>query len=95
MTATDIRPEQQEGGDTIEAELASYHEVFDTVRSWRPELQADLAQAILSLLAEGVGSPKRRNSYERIAGRLKTNKPAPTDKEVREMLEQARLERYG
>jgi hypothetical protein len=37
---------------------------------------------------------KPHNAYEQIAGRMKTRDQAPTDEEVRDLLEEARLERY-
>lgn len=78
-----------------DAELAAYREVVNRARQLPVSLRIDLAQAMLGSLRDETSAPKQRNSYRRIAGRMKTNKPAPSDEDVRQMLDEARLERYG
>jgi hypothetical protein len=74
--------------------LDSYWQVVNTVREWPLALQVNLAQSIIRFISESSRLPKKRNAYAHIPGRLKTDKPAPTDEEVRQMLEKAHRERY-
>lgn len=92
MAATDIYQEPQER-EVSKVDLDSYWQVVNTVREWPLALQVNLAQSINRFISESSRPPKKRNAYARIPGRLKTGKPAPTDEEVRQMLEKARRER--
>jgi hypothetical protein len=49
---------------------------------------------IESLQNSPVAQPDRSQAIQRMRGLLKTAKPAPTDAEVTEMLEQRRVEKY-
>jgi hypothetical protein len=40
-------------------------------------------------------SPERREAILSLIGILKTDKPAPTDEEVEQIIEEARMKKYG
>ena len=60
-----------------------------------PSEQLALVSAIIeSLQNTSIARPKRSDAIRRMRGLLKTDQPAPTDREVAEMLEERGVEKY-
>lgn len=60
-----------------------------------PSERLALVSAIIeSLQNTSIAQPERSGAIRRMRGLLKTDRPAPIDEEVAEMLEERRLEKY-
>jgi hypothetical protein len=67
----------------------------DQVFKLSPRDRLELVSAIIESLQDTVTTtPDRKKAIQRMRGLLKTNHPAPTDKEVTAMLEDRRVEKY-
>jgi hypothetical protein len=73
-------------------------EVLDRVEGWPLEDRLSLAQRILGSIACDLPiEPSRRTSgtLADLVGLLKTDGPPPTDEEIKQMLHDERMRRYG
>jgi hypothetical protein len=74
----------------------SYETVVNTVSQWPPDRRFVLVQDILSTLAPKVSPPRPRcKTLEKALGLLATTQPAPSDAEIKQWLDERRMERYG
>lgn len=77
-------------------ETRTYQSVLRTIGEWSLEwrlaLIRDLAQ---SLQMDLDTRRKRKPTLHKALGLLATDKPAPTDAQVKEWLEEQRVEKYG
>lgn len=73
-----------------------YDEVVRQVRTWPAEQRYRLIQDLLRTIhpAADVPSPAR-DTLSEAWGFLKTEAPPPTDEEVRQWLDEARMEKWG
>ena len=83
---------------TSQAETPSnYTATLDTIKSWpvpyRLALLSDIAQALIA--EEAATRPRKKHGLERARGLLVSDQPPPTDEEVAQWLEDARMEKYG
>lgn len=85
-----------------------YESVVEAVRQWPTELQFALLHEVLHVLAEGQphrptrassepteADGRRRSTLAHATGLLKTSDSPPTDEEVRRLLEERRIEKFG
>ena len=74
----------------------SYEVVLQTVRQWPPDRRFALVRDVINTLAADA-SPFRpeRKTLERALGLLATSQPAPSDAEVKQWLDEHRMEKYG
>jgi hypothetical protein len=75
------------------AETPNIETVLKIVRDRPPEQRSLLVREILRTL--NAPSHARRDTLGRALGLLATDRPAPTDAEIAEWLEERRTERYG
>jgi len=81
---------------TGQTETTSYQGVLDIVRQWPTAQQIALVEDVLKTISSRVEPPKqRRRTLDRALGLLATDKPAPTDDEVKQWLDERRMEKYG
>lgn len=73
----------------------NYETVLKAIHSWTPDKRLELAQDILKTLNTELRSHPRRRTLPIALGMLATSKPAPTDEEVQQWLDERRLEKYG
>jgi hypothetical protein len=73
----------------------SYLSVLHTVRTWPARQRYLLVQDLLKTLEPAVESTEKEDTLSLARGLLATDKPAPTDEEVAQWLEEHRLEKYG
>lgn len=73
----------------------SYTSVLHTVQTWPARQRYLLVQDLLKTLEPEVEPTKREDTLSLARGLLATDKPAPTDEEVAQWLEEHRLEKYG
>jgi hypothetical protein len=75
---------------------ANYEGVLNIVRQWPILQQMALVQDVLKTLKVRL-EPARRpgNTLSRALGLLATDQPAPTDEEIKQWLDERRMERYG
>lgn len=77
-------------------ETRNYQSVLRTIGEWSLEwrlaLIRDLAQ---SLQLDLTVQQRRKPTLHKALGLLATDKPAPTDAQVKQWLEEHRLEKYG
>lgn len=74
----------------------SYETVLNTVRQWPPDRRFALVQEVLSTLApEVLSSRPRHKTLEKALGLLATSQPAPSDAEIKQWLDEHRMEKYG
>jgi len=74
----------------------SYETVLNTVRQWPPDRRFALVQEVLSTLApEVLPSRPRHKTLEKALGLLATSQPAPSDAEIKQWLDEHRMEKYG
>jgi hypothetical protein len=77
-------------------ETASYDGVLRVIQKWPPARQIELVQEVLSAISLRVALPsKRQKTLDRAFGLLANEKPAPTDEEVKQWLEERRTEKFG
>jgi len=74
----------------------SYETVLKTVREWPPDRRFALVRDVINALAaETFPSRSGRKTLERALGLLATGRPAPSDAEVKQWLDEHRMEKYG
>lgn len=74
---------------------ASYQGVLNIVRQWPTAQQIALVKDVLKAISSRVEPPKqRRRTLDRALGLLTTDKPAPTDEEVEQWLEERRQSKF-
>jgi len=67
--------------------------VVNTVRQWPPDKRVVLVQDILNTLTSDTTPPRPRcKTLERALGLLATSQPAPSDAEVKQWLDERRME---
>lgn len=77
-----------------------YGEILDRIAGWPPSIRLALLRDVLDTLAPEISStlrqvPRaRRPGLEEVVGLLKTDEPPPTDEQVKQWLEQRRIETY-
>lgn len=79
------------------AALASnYESVVNTIKAWPQKTRLALVQDVLATLTpEEHTAPARQQTLPRALGLLRGSGPAPTDDEVRDLLDTRRNERFG
>ena len=88
--------ERDGGTDMGTRKTISYETVLNTVRQWPPDRRFALVQDVLSTLAPDVlPSRPRPKTLEKALGLLATSQPAPSDAEIKQWLDEHRLEKYG
>lgn len=75
---------------------ANYDGVLNIVRQWPILQQMALVQDVMKTLKVRL-EPARRpgNTLSRALGLLATDQPAPTDEEIKQWLDEHRMEKYG
>jgi len=79
--------------DVLEAN--SYETVLRTVHRWPPTRRFALVQDVINTLSlETIFPRPRRKTLEKALGLLSTDHPAPSDAEIRQWLDERRMEKY-
>ena len=74
-------------------EPISYETVLNTVRQWPPTRRLTLVQDVLKTLATEMTSTQPRcKTLHKALGLLATNRPAPSDAEIQQWLDERRME---
>ena len=78
------------------SDMPEYRQVLESIRNWKVEWRLALVRDIL----HGLSDEHRRlrppaATWHKARGLLRTDRPAPSDEEVRRWLEEHRLEKYG
>ncbi len=74
----------------------SYDTILQIVTHWPPSQRFDLVQEVLKTLAPAPEATRpRHKSLDKMLGILATDQPAPSDAEVEQWLDEARMEKYG
>jgi hypothetical protein len=73
----------------------SYASILRTVRKWPARQRYRLVQELLRTLEPEGEATEKEDTLSLARGLLATGKPAPTDEEVTQWLEEHRLEKYG
>ncbi len=73
----------------------SYTSVLHIVRTWPARQRYLLVQDLLKTLEPKAEPIQAEDTLSLARGLLATGKPAPTDEEVAQWLEEHRLEKYG
>ena len=77
-------------------ENINYENVLKTVRQWPAVQQMELVQDVLRTISARIDPPKKRTrTLDQALGLLATDRPAPTDEEVKQWLDEHRMEKYG
>lgn len=77
-------------------ENINYESVLKTIRQWPKAQRFILVQEVLKTLASESEQPRRRErTLERALGLVNLKGPAPTDEEVKQWLDEHRMEKYG
>ena len=77
---------------TARAEIDS---IVNQVQGWPPEDRVALAYQILRDLRRQPLSPAPRGTLNEARGSLGTDRPPPTDEDVRQWLDEHRMGKYG
>ena len=78
------------------ARTADYEQILNIVRSWPATQRFTLVQEILDTLAPVDSSEHvSRQTLEQARGLLTAGRPAPSDEEIAQWLDERRAERYG
>lgn len=74
-----------------------YWKIVQIVRLWPPEQRFLLVQDLLLSLASEIKKTvkQRNNTLDRALALLATDRPAPSDEEVEQRLDEYRIEKYG
>lgn len=75
-----------------QSENVNYEDILAAVQQWPAPQQIALVQDVLKTLE--LARP-RQATLSRALGLLATNQPAPTDEEVKQWLDEHRMEKYG
>jgi dihydroneopterin aldolase len=88
---------QVDGGTKMNSlETTNYETILNTVRQWPPNRRFALVQDVLNTLVSEVAPPRpRRKTLEKALGLLATDQPAPSDAEIKQWLNEHRMEKYG
>lgn len=74
----------------------SYDSVLQTVRQWPPDRRFALVRDVIDTLETEVSpSRPRRKTLKKALGLLATSRPAPSDAQVQQWLDEHRTEKYG
>jgi hypothetical protein len=93
--STKTRARQPEANPSASEEL-TYEDVLRIVGSWPLTLRAALARDILNMPTdEAERAERRRNALAKLRGFLKTDEPPPSDEQVKQWLDERRMEKYG
>lgn len=78
------------------AKTNDYETILKVVRAWPPAQQFTLVQEVLKTLALDT-TPKQPHqpTLDRALGLLATERPTPSDAEIKQWLDERRTERYG
>lgn len=82
-------------------ETVRYDELLQVISKWPPALKFTLIRDLLQSLEPAVATLQPvepmmpTNTLAQALGLLATDEPAPSDDEVDQMLEDARMEKYG
>lgn len=68
--------------------------VVRQVQSWTPAERMSLVREVLETLESELLKTTPRPSFERAAGLLKVD-PTPSDEDIRRMIDEHRMEKYG
>ena len=72
----------------------SYDSVLQTVRQWPPDRRFALVRDVINTLETEVSpSRPRRKTLKKALGLLATNRPAPSDAQVQQWLDERRTDR--
>jgi hypothetical protein len=75
---------------------AEYSSVIKTVSTWPLEDRITLAQDLLGTLKSDVAQRRTsKNTADQALGIAKGSGPAPTDGEVKQWIDEHRMEKYG
>jgi hypothetical protein len=80
---------------------AEYDAVVDQIRRWPDTRRFALLHEVLHMLAAETAAgkrepaPPRRSTLAQAIGLFKTEGPPPSDEQVRQLLEERRIERFG
>jgi hypothetical protein len=85
------------GGTNVNTlEPITYENIIKTVREWPPARRFALVQDVLNTLAPTAPPDKpRRKTLDKALGLLATARPAPSDAEIEQWLDERRMEKYG
>ena len=72
-----------------------YETILQTIRRWPTAQQFALMQELLRVLAAEAMPPQPKRTLPRALGLLATGKPAPSRAEIKNWLNERRMERYG
>jgi hypothetical protein len=76
------------------SKASNYETVLKTVRQWPPDRRFALVRDVINILTEdGFPPRRRRKTLERALGLLATGDAAPFDAEVRQWLDERRVEK--
>ena len=82
-----------------QVQAVSYDEVLNAVRQWPTTQRFHLVQEVLKTLEPAtmrIERPQRKEkTLDRALGLVNLNGPAPTDEEVKQWLDEHRMEKYG
>lgn len=77
-------------------EMTDYEAILQAVRNWPATWRFALVQDVLKTLAPSSEAPRaRRKTLEKALGLLSTDRPAPSDAEIQQWLDEHRLRKYG
>ena len=77
-------------------EFTDYKTIINTIHQWPISNRLALVQDILKTLTVDLASVHAsKNTLSKALGLLETEQPAPSDNEVKQMLVESRLEKYG
>jgi len=74
----------------------SYDSVLQTVRQWPPDRRFALVRDVINTLeTEAFPSRPRPKTLKKALGLLAADRPAPSDAEVQQWLDEYGMEKYG
>ena len=77
-----------------QTESPSYQQVLEVVSQWSDVRRFTFVQDVLKTL-EPETRPHQKQTLQQALGLLKTNAPPPSDGEIKEWLDNHRMEKYG
>ena len=77
-------------------ENVNYESILNTIQQWPTAQQIELVQDVLQALSPRISPPQTlHKTLDKALAILATDKPAPTDAEVKQWLDEHRMEKYG
>jgi dihydroneopterin aldolase len=77
------------------SDIENYKSVLNIIQGWSQEQRVSLVQDVLKTLSNEMKTDEPKETLKKALSLLNPVIPAPSDSEIKEWLEEHRMEKYG